>query len=405
MEHLVVLISNNTNKQLLLQQLLQQKAVGIFEKFNTLHAQLFSAYALEQLLLEEEIHGLTNMTGLQQSLRSMSSGERKKFLLSYLLSKKPGLLILDDALANLDTAAQHLLQQQIEQIAAYTTIIQIIHRKKDRLLFIKKIIGINEQGNIYTLNLNDAGDNQCNHYPIPAPANPYQLQSNELVRFTNVNVSYNGRQILQNINWVISAGEFWQLKGPNGAGKTTLLTMINGDNPKAYGQDIFIFGRKKGSGETVWEIKNKIGYLTPAMTDLFSTRHTVEQMIISGFVDSIGLYLLPTSLQQQLALQWLQLIQLTEYANKPFCSLSAGQQRLALIARAMVKHPPLLILDEPLAGLDDDNAALIINLINKMAAESSTAILYVAHQTEKELQPEKTFELVKTEEGSVGIIK
>ena len=178
--------------------------------------------------------------------------------------------------------------------------------------------------------------------------------------------------------------------------------MITGDNVKGYGQELFIFGRKKGSGETVWEIKNKVGYLTPAMTDLFSTRHTLEQMIISGYVDSIGLYTIPSDMQKRAAHEWLQLLSMERKANKLFSDLSSGEQRMALIARAMVKHPPLLILDEPLAGLDDHNANKVIQLINKIAAESESAILYVSHQTEKELTPQKVFELEKTENGSIG---
>jgi molybdate transport system ATP-binding protein len=178
--------------------------------------------------------------------------------------------------------------------------------------------------------------------------------------------------------------------------------MITGDNVKGYGQQLYIFGRKKGSGESVWSIKEKVGYLTPAMIDLFSTRHTLLQMIVSGFVDSIGLYTVASDMQLRTAYEWLQLLQLQHKAQLPFSKLTQGEQRLALVARAMVKHPPLLILDEPLMGLDDVNTEKIIQLINKLAAETSTAVLYVSHQTEKNMQAQKIFELVKTENGSVG---
>ena len=130
------------------------------------------------------------------------------------------------------------------------------------------------------------------------------------------------------------------------------------------------------------------------MTDLFNTRHTLEQMIISGFLDSIGLYKIPSDMQVRLADAWLEVIEMTHLKKKVFCTLSLGQQRLALVARAMVKHPPLLILDEAMSGLDDYNAALVTALINKMAAESKTAILYVS--------PNNIFELVPTESGSLG---
>jgi molybdate transport system ATP-binding protein len=180
--------------------------------------------------------------------------------------------------------------------------------------------------------------------------------------------------------------------------------MIAGDNPKAYGQNLFLFGKRKGSGETVWEIKEKIGYLTPAMTDLFNTRHTLEEMIVSGFFDSIGLYIKPSEIQLRLADEWLLLIEMLHLKNKPFCTLTLGQQRMALIARAMVKHPPLLILDEPTSGLDDHNVAVVTSLINKIAAESSTAILYVSHRAEEGLKPQFIFRLAASENGSTGAI-
>ncbi|MEQ1798523.1 MAG: ATP-binding cassette domain-containing protein [Lacibacter sp.] len=403
MQHYLVFLSNAFNKHFFIQQLLDKNATGVFEQFNKTDAALFSSYSMQQFLLEEDIHGYSGIEdAAKQSLRSMSSGEQKKALLKHLLTQKPGLLILDNVFDNLDVEAQQSLRIELEKISKHTPIIQLLHRQRDALDFIKNRITLTEKGEAVPFISAEESEETTTEQTIPPPLHTYQLATDELVRFNNVHVSYDGRQILQNINWAIHAGEFWQLKGPNGSGKTTLLTMITGDNVKGYGQELFIFGRKKGSGETVWEIKNKVGYLTPAMTDLFSTRHTLQQMIISGYVDSIGLYTIPSDMQKRAAHEWLQLLSMEGKANKLFSDLSSGEQRMALIARAMVKHPPLLILDEPLAGLDDHNANKVIQLINKIAAESESAILYVSHQTEKELTPQKVFELTKTENGSVG---
>lgn len=405
MQHYLVFLSNAFNKHFFIQQLLDKKATGVFEQFNETDAALFSSYSMQQFLLEEEIHGYSGIEdATKQSLRSMSSGEQKKALLKHLLTQQPGLLILDNVFDNLDAEAQQSLRIELEKIAGGTPVIQLLHRQRDALDFIKNRVTLTEQGEAVPFSSIEEKKETTTEQTIPPPLHAYQLTTDELVRFNNVHVSYDGRQILQNINWTIHAGEFWQLKGPNGSGKTTLLTMITGDNVKGYGQDLFIFGIKKGSGETVWEIKNKVGYLTPAMTDLFSTRHTLEQMIISGYVDSIGLYTIPSDMQKRAAHEWLQLLSMERKATKLFSDLSSGEQRMALIARAMVKHPPLLILDEPLAGLDDHNANKVIQLINKIAAESESAILYVSHQTEKELTPQKVFELMKTENGSIGTV-
>ncbi len=223
-----------------------------------------------------------------------------------------------------------------------------------------------------------------------------------MVDFKNVTVSFDDRLILNNINWTIHPGEFWQLRGKNGSGKSTLLSMITGENSKGYGQELWIFGQLKGSGETIWEIKEKLGYFTPPMIDSFSGHHTVEHMLISGLYDSIGLYIYPTEIQLQLAKEWLGVLDLTEHRKSFFHDLSMGQQRLIMIARAMIKHPLLLLLDEPTSGLDDKSSALLVALVNKIATESNTTLIFVSHREEEGLQPQYIFELQMTDQGSVG---
>ncbi|NCU05448.1 MAG: ATP-binding cassette domain-containing protein [Chitinophagaceae bacterium] len=403
MQHFAIFLSNTFNKQFFIQQLLDKKAKGVFSVFNNSNALLFSSYTVQEYLLEEDIHGYSGIEATRtQSLRSMSSGEQKKILLHHLLLQKPGLLILDNVFDNLDIAAQATFKEELRIAATHTDIIQLTHRQRDILDFIERKLTADTSGELIPLQQQNNNEVTVDELPVPAPLHVYSLTSPELVRFTDVNVSYDGRQVLQQINWTINAGEFWQLKGPNGSGKTTLLTMITGDNVKGYGQQLYIFGRKKGTGESVWDIKSKIGYLTPAMTDLFATRHTLLQMIVSGFTDQIGLYSIPSDMQLRCAYEWVQMLQLQHKAHLPFSKLTQGEQRLALVVRAMVKHPPLLVLDEPLMGLDDHNTARVIRLINKLAAETTTAVLYVSHQAEQGLQPQKVFELVKTENGSIG---
>jgi molybdate transport system ATP-binding protein len=283
-----------------------------------------------------------------------------------------------------------------------------VHRERDLLPFIENIITI-ENKYIFVLQPDKQAFLQQYHLQenqfqdeIPPPLRVYEGVQEELIKFQNVKVTYNEKPILQDITWMIRKGEFWHLRGPNGSGKTTILSMITGDNPKGYGQNLTLFGIKKGSGESVWTIKENIGYVTPSMTDLFSTRHTLEQMLISGFHDSIGLYVYPADSQVHTAKSWLKLIGMEDLSDKLFCLLSAGQQRMALVVRAMIKHPPLLILDEPIAGLDDYHSLLVVSLINKIAEESNTAILYVSHQDEEGLFPKQIFELIPTENGSIG---
>ena len=411
--HWAVFLSNDADINLFAQQLINGKAVEPFEVFNHLRGILFSPILLNELIEEESRRDFSDVTkNINRQLRSLSSGEQKKALLAYILSKEPDYIILDNPFDNLDKASQRSLREMLLEISVHTSLIQLINRKKDLLPFISSAIVLEENNKIThvddianLLNQSDKAITSIYSKKVPEPIHHIDIDSTTLIQFNNITVQYGTKIILQNINWTINAGEFWQLVGPNGSGKTTLLTMITGDNVKGYGKDFELFGRKKGSGETVWEIKKKIGYVTPSMTDLFSTRHTLEEMIVSGFYDSIGLYIVPTEMELRLADEWLQLMEIDHLKNKAFCELSLGLQRKALIARSMVKHPPLLILDEPAFGLDDNNTAMVTALINKIATESRTAILYVSHRTEDGISPQFVFELIPTEGGSLGVVK
>ncbi|MDR6562590.1 MULTISPECIES: ATP-binding cassette domain-containing protein [unclassified Arcicella] len=411
-KHWAIFLSNSANKQVFIQQLLSQKAKDIFAELNPLQGLLFSSLTVNEYIDEENRHGFTVVTKhLNRSLKSMSSGEQKKALLNYLVSQKPDYLILDNPFDNLDVEAQASLLAMLCEISSHTSLIQLVNRERDLLPFIKTVISI-EQNNQLVLHedlptfLEAYRNTQTYSFSgeIPPPIKHYDLANPELIKFNKVDVSYGEKHILKDITWTIHKNEFWHLIGPNGSGKTTMLSMITGDNPKGYGQDLTLFGRRKGTGETVWSIKNNIGYVTPAMTDLFTASHTLEQMLMSGFYDSIGLYNKPSDLQIKLAKQWLTLIEMDKLKKKPFFMLSAGQQRMALVARAMVKHPPLLILDEAIAGLDDHNTSLVISLINKFANESESTILYVSHRTEDGLFPRNIFQLFPSEEGSGGVV-
>ncbi|MGB5665394.1 MAG: ATP-binding cassette domain-containing protein, partial [Maribacter sp.] len=240
---------------------------------------------------------------------------------------------------------------------------------------------------------------------IPPPLKQIEFNHKTLIELKKVNVSYEGKPILRDISWKIAKGEFWELSGKNGSGKTTILSMITGENPKGYGQDLFLFGQRKGSGESVWDIKKNIGYFTPSMTDKFTGYHSVEHMMISGIIDSIGLYVQPTEAQLRIAKEWLQLVGFWKIKDTLFHDLTMGQKRLVMTTRAMIKHPLLLILDEPTAGLDDESASLLVSLVNKIARESNTTIIFVSHRVERGLNPDFIYNLRMTDNGSIGAIQ
>jgi molybdate transport system ATP-binding protein len=338
----------------------------------------------------------------------MSSGQQKLAVLHYLISQKPKYLILDDVYANVDKQVQSDIFNLLVNISKEIVLIQIFFRRRDLLSFLDKVAIVNDQNEVENviepiMFLSEDQRVADKQIVLPQFTSTINNVNNPIVIMNSVSVGYESNLVLDNVNWLIHQGEFWQLKGPNGSGKSTLVTMISGDNPKAYGQDITLFGRKKGSGESIWDLKKQIGYFTPKMINRFQSNHTVEQMIISGFFDSVGLYQKPTDCQLRLVAEWVEILGVG-FKGKLFKQLSIGQQRMVMVARAMIKHPDLLILDEPTIEMDDSNASVFVQMINAIAAENQVAIIYVSHQDEEGLKPQRIFELVPTGNGFTGKI-
>lgn len=404
MQHLAIYLHNSTNKQQLIHAILHNNFLPQQYQF-TENGLLYADSTIEKIIDEERRHDKFPITTTaNKSLGSMSSGEQKKALLQYLIHQPADYIILDDWNGNIDAANIIALQELITAAAQKMQLIQLFYRKQDLLPFVQEVITANEDKTftVQTPQQFLTAQTATAHFTLKDIPHFFEWNDADcdpLIQLNNVSVQYEGKPVLSNISWTIRPGEFWQLKGPNGSGKTTLVSMIIGDNPKAYGQDMYLFGRKKGSGESVWDIKKNIGYFYPGITLFFTRNDTVENMIISGLVDSIGLYQLPTESQQIIAKEWLQLLG-PQYHNKRFNDLTAGQQRIVLVIRAIVKLPPLLILDEPAAGLDDDNTEIFAQLINALAALKKMAIIYISHRNEPKIQPEKVIELVKGENGS-----
>ena len=200
-----------------------------------------------------------------------------------------------------------------------------------------------------------------------------------IILMRDVNVRYGENVVLEKFNWSVYQGENWKIIGPNGAGKSTLLSLISGDNLQAYSNQIYLFGKRRGTGESVWDIKQRIGMVSPEFQVRYRESISVLNVVLSGFFDTIGFYQTASETQKKIALNWMEFLEINELAEQDYTRLSYGQQRLILIARAMVKSPPLLILDEPCQGLDRTNRNRVLELIEHICLDSATQILYVTH--------------------------
>ena len=358
-------------------------------------AEIIQEYNQDQALCENLAlqFGIADL--LNRRFKYLSTGETRKTLICRTLMSKPELLILDEPFDGLDVASRANLAEILSQLSKQNiTIVMVLNRFNEIPPFVKYIgllanCQLLKYGTKDTI-LDDVAVKQLanlehlSNFTLPDPDEISVPLPNDLDRIilNNGFVQYDGKAIINGLSWQVRANENWQIIGPNGAGKSTLLSLITGDHPQGYSNDLTLFGRKRGSGETIWDIKRHIGYVSSSFHLDYRISLSVENVLASGYFDSIGLYQAPSDKQLKLVKQWLQLLDLTELAEKPFQSLSWGLQRLVLIARALVKHPTLLILDEPLQGLDYLNRELVKSWIDNLIDRGNTQLLFVSHHTE-----------------------
>lgn len=335
---------------------------------------------------------------LDRAFRKLSTGESRKVMLIRALTCQPELLLLDEPFEGLDAASLQALQLHLKEVSENVSIVLVLNRLDQCPNFITHVAYMHDGELKHQVERNDkSGFDQLSQLlhisttdlQIP-PTDPDttlpSLDANQpLVKLSAATIKYSDAVIFENLDWTINRGEHWQLTGPNGSGKTALLSLITGDHPQCYVNDILVFGFQRGSGESIWQIKQFIGYVSTALQWEYTVGTSLRNVIISGFYDSIGLYSKYTENQRNIANQWLRVLGLEDRADQPFTAQSYGDQRLLLIARAMVKHPPLLILDEPCLGLDDMNRQRVLSLIEMIAARSESTVLYVNHHAEDKI--------------------
>lgn len=320
----------------------------------------------------------------------LSSGEHKRFQLIKTLINPPQILILDYPFIGLDVESRKKLHHIINKTAAKGTTIILITDAHEIPACITHIAHL-ENGKLKALEEKEQFDfssvshiNHHLHFDINAlPVQTSTHHFNTAVEMKNVCVKYGTKTILNNINWKVERGEKWLLKGHNGAGKSTLLSLITGDNPQAYANEIYLFDKRRGRGESIWDIKQKIGYVSPELHAFFDRNISCYDAIGSGFFDTVGLYKKLSSQQHQLIQQWLDFLRISHVHQKPLSSISSGGQRLTLLARALVKNPPLLVLDEPCQGLDDEQKEQFIQLVDDLCEQLNTTLIYVSHYAEE----------------------
>lgn len=344
----------------------------------------------------ENLNELLSLFGisdlLPKKLIFLSSGELRKFLVVRTLLSRPEILILDNPFIGLDAPSRDLLVDMLEKMTELhgTQVILLLSNPADLPDMITDVLPVLNRKCLSPMKREEFLENKellDELFPdrvsgtIDLPVNrEKEISAYDVAfRMEKVCIKYGSRTILKDLDWEVKCGEKWSLSGPNGAGKSTLLSLVYADNPQSYANTLYLFDRKRGSGESIWEIKKRIGYVSPEMHLYYMENVPAIQIVGSGYFDSVGLFRKCNAEQEEGALKWMKIFGIDNLKDRSFMTLSSGEQRLALLARAFVKDPDLIILDEPLHGLDISNKKLAASVIESFCSRPGKTLIYVTH--------------------------
>ncbi|MDR0415090.1 MAG: ATP-binding cassette domain-containing protein [Prevotellaceae bacterium] len=327
---------------------------------------------------------------LDRNIICLSSGELRKFLIINVLKSLPKVLILDNPYIGLDERSRMLLNDLLVQLAQ-TGDVQLMlilanpNEIPDMITHVLPVMRMRCLPSVtpsYFLADTEQQETmfaRTKSYILPPVQESSAANYHLVLDMHNVQVRYGAYTILKDLDWQVKRGEKWALLGPNGAGKSTLLSLIYGDNPQAYANNFSLFGKKRGTGESIWDIKKRIGYASPELLLYYRDDITCLDVVCSGLFDHIGLHHKCTQEQRQMAWQWMEVFGVSHLKETSFLKISFGEQHLVMLARAFVKNPELLILDEPMHGLDPSNKERVTQTIEMFCRQKNKTLIYVTH--------------------------
>jgi molybdate transport system ATP-binding protein len=325
---------------------------------------------------------------LPLSLIKLSNGQMRRARLAHALLAKPELLILDEPFLGLDVEGRGDVATLLGQLVRGGLPIVLITRPETLPGWVTHVLAMDRLTATWrgpreaflssVAGLGEAGSSCLQETRGPASQRP---ATEEIIGLYHVSVAYGDRPILRDVSWTVRAGERWAVLGPNGSGKTTLLSLICADHPQAYSNEVYLFGSRRGTGESIWEIKRRIGLVSPELHLYFTAPLTAFETAATGFFDVLT-YRSTTPEQAATVRRLFEEFGIATLAERPFARLSTGEQRLVLLVRALVKEPPLLILDEPFQGLDDESIERARSWLDDRLRPDQTLIFVTHHARE-----------------------
>ena len=381
----------DNDKTYFLQQRWNQMEID--EETPTVGSKLEEAYQLAgedtpaRRALQEHIYELFQLKPLlDKYIILLSSGELRKYKLASSLFTAPKVLIMENPFIGLDAKTRDQLKELMRMLAndQGLQLILVLAKTDDIPDFITHIVEVKDMQVMPKVAIADWKP-KSRPALITKKTTPITIQPDapKMIEFKKVSIRYGDRTILKDLDWTVLQGEHWSLSGQNGSGKSTLLSLVCADNPQSYACDISLFGHKRGSGESIWDIKRRIGYVSPEMHRSYKQNIPAIQIVASGLKDTVGLYVRPSEAEREQCRKWLNIFGIGHLADRKFMEMSSGEQRLVLLARAFVKEPDLLILDEPLHGLDDSNRMMVKEIVDKYCEDCSRTLIYVTHYQEE----------------------
>lgn len=351
---------------------------------------------LERQAFKEHLYDMFNLRFLlDKYIILLSSGELRKLQLAKVLMTSPRVLIMDNPFIGLDKETRQQLREVLETISSERAlqIVLVLAKDEDIPKFITHVVPVHDmvvqpkvtrQEYMKTAQMSTKSPlkEEIRQEILNMSYRNDEYHTDEVVRMTNVSIRYGDRTILDSLNWTVHNGEKWALSGQNGAGKSTLLSLVCADNPQSYACDIVLFDQQRGHGESIWDIKKHIGYVSPEMHRAYNRDMPAIRIVASGLKDSVGLYVKPSEGDYEICRKWMRFFGIENIADKTFLKLSSGEQRMVLLARAFVKDPELLILDEPLHGLDAERGELVKDIINTFCQRNNKTLIMVTHYKE-----------------------